>query len=576
MQIPEDVTLKEYSVQLRRGATYSGYRGNPQSFTVGVPRTPTVELGVKASRWVSPTGVATVTVKAESFVGASLGKQEISVEWHLKYEADGETVDLGETETIVTDNSGTAIFTLDLSELQHSPPVDKKIDFAIRWIGPTGELIEEEASTDIAWEDLSIELKRTVSTEVPQQPFGVWVELTDLDGNAFPKGKYKEAQLYLKQVADDASYDETDRGSLDAAVIQTCNYQFHHSDPCQFRLPSMNVFVIEACITLERFALCRRISVGRPETNWFAQPLTSFVPLGIYTVDQGVYKAGDSYEIFFDNPYANAHAMIVWGNTEGVQHRVEKLPDHQRSSIVIKLKKACEFGCSFAAIVSIPRQTIGLATMLTVPISKLHDPAMPHVEFWKSDVRLEPVEDKDIQIGLSFPEATSSDEDVVLPPGVLTRLDVTVDRHVQTEVTVVIVDKAILELMSNPLPPISDFFEISAEYHSRHETSISNILSPGAIQALLENFSEKKEINPWFDIHSDVSFPVLFCHLKWCSVEQLHRDSSSPDIDATIDAYLERLSQYITIHPDYDYVPTVYYYYYDEYDPYSHAYAMEP
>ena len=509
VKIPEDATLTEYFISVSRHQKYGYYRGRSKSFTVGVPRTPTVELGVKAPRWVSPTGEASVTVKAESFVGASLGNQEITVEWSLYYEADGKEVDLDETETIITDNSGTAIFTLDLSKLQHVPPVDSRIYFTIRWVGPTGELIEETANTEIAWEDLFIALRRTVWTEVPQQPFGVWVELSDLDGDALPKGTYKEAQIYLKQVADDAFYDEMDRGSLDAAVIETCTYRFHHSDPCQFKLPSMNVFVLEACITLERFALCRRISLGRPETNWSVRPLTSFLPMGIYTVDQSAYKAGDPYEIFFDNPYENAHAIIVWGNTEGVQYRVENLPDHQRSSVVIELDEVCEYGCSFAASVSIPRQTTGLATMLTVPISKLHDPAMPHTEFWQSDVRLEPTEDKDIQIGLSFPKATSGDVDV-LPPGVVTRLDVTVDQDMPTEVTVVIVDKAILELISNPLPRISDSFVIDALYRSTHQTSIDYMISPGAIQALLENFSEKKKINAWFNIHSDVSLQYSF------------------------------------------------------------------
>lgn len=74
------------------------------------------------------------------------------------------------------------------------------------------------------------------------------------------------------------------------------------------------------------------------------------------------------------------------------------------------------------------------------------------------------------------------------------------------EYTVVVVDKAALELVPYELQDIAKefIFNLAADFDT---SSSSNYLyAPGVLTALVEKFIRQQEEDPWDDIHSYVSF----------------------------------------------------------------------
>jgi len=69
---------------------------------------------------------------------------------------------------------------------------------------------------------------------------------------------------------------------------------------------------------------------------------------------------------------------------------------------------------------------------------------------------------------------------------------------------VITVDKAILELICNPLVSLTDAFIFSLTSRFDVSASIEYIIAPGAIQPLIERFEFAKELDPWFEIENEL------------------------------------------------------------------------
>lgn len=472
-----------------------------EEFIIAVPRKPSVTMEVSSSKWAPPNGIATVNVITTSFVGTSVGGEEITVKWTLKFETG--------TETVVTNSKGHAEFHLDLSTLEKTPSSGDSVSFDVQWIGPTGELIEEYTRTTIAYADLLISIERSVDTDLPFQPFGFWIEVTDVNGDALPNAcEYGPAFLYMKRPPENATYTSTSDQALLDPLIEECIYEIESEITCQFFLPSMGKYVLEACVKVNGTIICERKSVGRSEDDWIDNPLRDFVPIGIRKDSRSSYKKGDHMNVNIENPYVNAHAMISWGNAEGMEHSVERLPDDQRVLIAFKMKNKCKMGCTFDIVVAIPRQSTDFSKYLAVPISKSHDPFMPHSAYWSTSIFVEDDGDDVIGIRIKFLDAEKDGNLPIYAPATKNKLKIKLDVKDKTEVTVMIVEKAVLELVDNPLVDLTDSFKVDLQIDANHATSADVLIPPNAIRTLIDNFNEKKSLNPWFEIYSDVIFAI--------------------------------------------------------------------
>lgn len=106
----------------------------------------------------------------------------------------------------------------------------------------------------------------------------------------------------------------------------------------------------------------------------------------------------------------------------------------------------------------------------------------------------------------TFPNAVIDDGNVVVPPGETTEIQVEVGNHTgQTEVTIIAVDKSILELLPYPLqaPSIEFILDLAESY--TFEYSSQYLVAPNAIKILISHFLARKALNPWFDPETDVS-----------------------------------------------------------------------
>lgn len=238
IEVPEEADLVEYSIQFRAARSRQGnasnrrYFGDRQSFTVGDPRLPTVELSVDAPFWVTPTGEVQLQVTVVSFIGSAVGGQEISVSWDIggfdvypEYEIESEPLE-GEL-IITTDDSGNGQGVIDLSELETPPSIGSTLSVNFQLVGPTGELIEESATVRIEAADVSLTISRTVSTDIPGQPFGVLLDGTDLQGAPI-RGRWgQQGSISLVQLPEDSDEDPpvTSTSPLDGVVITSCDVE---------------------------------------------------------------------------------------------------------------------------------------------------------------------------------------------------------------------------------------------------------------------------------------------------------------------------------------------------------------
>eukprot|EP00210_Caulerpa_lentillifera_P004932 g4706.t1 len=536
IEIPQNVSLRKYTIHLEAEDTIPSFSGQWESFTVGEPRSPTVEMTVNGSEWVLPTGIVTIDIEASSFIGASVGDQEITISWTASKTSNNNDNDEIEGEnTVITNAEGKANFELNLASVDGVLSVGDNLDFTVKWVGPTGELIEESFSTDIAYEDLEIEISRTVETDLPNQNFGVSIELKNLNGVKKSPGylSIESAEITLKEINDSKLVPTDDYGPLPLAPAQKCTFSFEKSEMCEFQLPSVGLFALEACVETPTRTLCGWKTLGSTQQSWTASPLADFIPVGFQkqgNQNGGDFKPGDTFEIVVDNPYKNARAFMVWGNMKGTEYKVQELPDAQRSTLSFEVEEKCRFECSYSITVVIPRQTSGLATTVDIPVSRLFDPAMPHTHSYETSIRSDRSEEE-MEVQIDFPKASEDGNEVVISPGETTEISISVDTDDPTEITVIAVDKSILELVSNPLVSLIDALAFTSVSKLRNSASTEYIIAPKAIQELIERFEFEKELDPWFDINNE-----------------LVKEPRS-DIDLDRQQYIEQNSDYITVYP---------------------------
>ncbi|GMH44585.1 hypothetical protein BSKO_12537 [Bryopsis sp. KO-2023] len=548
--VPENATAKAYEATLLNSEDLNV----PDFFTVGDPRPPTVGLTVDAPRWSKPDAKVLVNITTESFIGAAIGDAKVTLKWFIPGGApDGGTLE--EEVELITDSSGKVSTEIDLGSLEKTPPTDESLKIEVSWVGPTRELLEESTSVLLREADLVIDIDQTLFTDFPGQEFGVKVRLSDLDQNPLEQ---RTVVLNLKKISSPVKNidDIPDMASepLDEPIVHSCEIKSNSEGyDCRLSLPDLGYFALEVCVEIDTDSgeqLCQITIRGKTAKEWNRFKRDTPLRMELVSLTEGPHEVGDQLRFGIENPYRNvgdqlrfgienpyrnAMALVMWGSDSGIDHMIMPINDSSFHEFSIVLGENCERGCSLSVGVMVPRQTEGVAlNPKGVPVSKLFDLASPHSTRLSYEIDIRQSVPLDVEI--SFPDIEEDEsKNFVISPGEKTTIQVNItDPEIdEAEVTVIAVDKAIFELLPHPLTDLTDILEfIAFPFEFAFRRSGGDLMSPRAIEALIQDFMRKKEIDPWFE-----------------PVSQLADTFASP-VDKTEEEFVDSRSQFVTVDGD--------------------------
>eukprot|EP00210_Caulerpa_lentillifera_P009050 g8637.t1 len=537
LRIPANVPVVPYTVRVAAGTGANQYHGKPHPFVIADPRQPPVMISVDAPYWAIPDRNLKISTIVKSFVGAAVENAEIAFVWSIKdgTKSDDEDVLSGRI-MATTDKDGEASATIQLSKFTTPPSAGTVMEVRVQYSSPSGDSVEEVVNIRMEPADVEIKLERTVKTDIPGQEFGVKATVTDLLGEPLDKDLgVRSVQLSLKELPSHGRNGlptprpTTTDSELSRKAMQKCNIKVSKSEYCTFTIPKMRAYIVEACVSLGKRGVCKRIYVGKTKEEWQQMPLQEHLPFSIMPATEGPYKVGDTAEFLIQNPYENVKLLVAWGTTEQVTTNVVQIETGRRS-FSLKIDESCINNCALSFIASIPRQSKSIANELEIPVNSLFDAAMPHTEFYSTVI--ETVRDTTLDITISVPEVPKDNGMPLIEPGLNASVRVDFDRKGPTEITVIAVDKAVLDLLPYPLKDVSRDLVADLASYFQYKSSSEYLVAPGAINAITTANEARKNLDPWFT-----------------PLSKLHPSEEDADINFTDQEYINKYVQFLTVKP---------------------------
>ncbi|WIA22673.1 hypothetical protein OEZ86_009641 [Tetradesmus obliquus] len=286
------------------------------SFTVGDPRPPTATLTVDAPAWVKPADSVTVKLTAESYIGSDVSGADITLDWESS-KAKGSV-------TSKTNTQGVATAVIELGKLpktNQSEPGDS-LRLSVTWIGPTREAITASKTVKITDGPVRVELQRNLLTDVPGIKFGVKADAFSNDDDSPIKGAVVEVTLSAANGT--ASLTNCSTQQLALLTQQRCSIPAGHASAalqCQLSLPCMGEFILKGCVN---GSCSEAMRIGRNASFWKASPWSAPPQLNLLPDRQNV-TVGGALNLAVQNPWwGPTSALLVWGNA--VKREVRVLP----------------------------------------------------------------------------------------------------------------------------------------------------------------------------------------------------------------------------------------------------------
>lgn len=114
------------------------------------------------------------------------------------------------------------------------------------------------------------------------------------------------------------------------------------------------------------------------------------------------------------------------------------------------------------------------------------------------------LQDREVSMSITFPELGKGE---FVLPGESTPIKVSVEAE-SAEVTIIAVDKAILELAPHKLRDLAADFMLDLAMKFSASSTADYLVTPKAISTLIDNFVDRFGVNPWADLVTDVSWDL--------------------------------------------------------------------
>ncbi|KAL6763015.1 hypothetical protein V8C86DRAFT_462822 [Haematococcus lacustris] len=501
-------------------------------FTIADPRPPTADLVVKAPSWALPNASVVVTLTATSYLGSSVASAPITLDWSA-----------GNAKGIVnttTDSTGSATATIDLGKVpaDSAPSSGEQLSVRAQWVGPTREVIARTATVSLQTSRRRLEVTRNLDTNTPGVAWGVKTTVTDTESGSQLKGVPVLVSLQVK-----------DAGTANCSTSAACNTSSGSpAEACQLMLPCTGKFELQACTTDEQgggVPACANVTLGHTWEYWTTHPLLAH-DTPTLTANASSYAPGAVAGLSFQNPWPNASALMVWGNDlSSLSKQLSQVPSGL-VTLALPLGPECLGGCSVSLLLAVPRVTANASAAVTarLPTSRLFDPTAPHMLRLSVDLTVQ--ENRDLEVKLTIGQAgnssTTGQAQTIVAPGAQTNISVAVSRQGQSvadaEVTLVAVDKAVLDLLPLPLAGLVPDLIVKLLPYLSEVNMGDAMVSPSALDEVLNSVRRRLALDPW--ISPDLAITPSKGLPSW------QRGSGMASVDMNDTAFFQRLFTAIT------------------------------
>ncbi|KAF6261957.1 hypothetical protein COO60DRAFT_1458856 [Scenedesmus sp. NREL 46B-D3] len=493
------------------------------SFTVGDPRPPTATLSIDAPAWVKPTDSVTVKLTAASYIGSDVSDADITLEW--------ETAKAKGSVTSKTNAQGVATALVALGKLPAANRSEQGDSMSCR----------------IADGPVRVELQRSLLTDVPGIRFGVKADAFSNDDDSPVKGatvQLPAAHLLSQQ-----------RCSIPAGDVRAAT-------ECQLSVPCMGDFTLKGCVNGSCSA---PIKIGRNASWWSASPWAAPPQLNLLPDRQNV-TVGGALNLVVQNPWwGPTSGLLVWGNAVKREVRVlPQIPPGPSTIAINGLGEECRGTCRFALLMAVARPSQPAAASAAAQMNTFagHLAVQQAVQL---AVQLALSEGLAVAVALEGQAKTAEGLAVLTPKHqaevlVVLRCGCRVAGLSQgvrqgccrrlvpgAEVTLLVVDKAILDLMPYELqnvssamaPDLSTYFSLTDLNALRTSRAAIN----ATFAALRRRLSA---LDPWLPVDTQVT-PGGFYPLA--SDESMPMPQQTAAVDVPDAAYLAGYKTPITVLP---------------------------
>eukprot|EP01025_Chloroclados_australasicus_P018154 TRINITY_DN193_c1_g1_i6.p1 TRINITY_DN193_c1_g1~~TRINITY_DN193_c1_g1_i6.p1 ORF type:complete len:2102 (+),score=278.55 TRINITY_DN193_c1_g1_i6:140-6445(+) len=522
-----DLPLREYTVQLRVNGTSSTI--DSVKIVAADPRPPTVFLNVQAPFFTRPNTTAALEITIGSLIGAQLENETITVRWQP---GEGDKIE----QKVISDSEGKAVAEFDLQILAPELDVGETLRADVEYIGPTRECLTDAKSIQILNSPLSIQIERSIETNIPGVEFGVVPTITG--------GEDREAKIYL----------QTKEGGV---VAQECSMMTNVMDftLCRFTLPGMGEYEIVVVVQDDQgdalIPVQQTVNLGRSEESWLSNPRQDFGINARVYANKDRYTPIENATLLLDAPFEQTSALMIvqslLGNTTSVLSLSKGV-----NEVSIPTGDICrKSGCIVHFWIFSPRKDNEVEQV--VPTSVLFDAQGAYLDYEKTTVRVGDEEVTiDLEMTLTSLKSSISSSDVadllVVQPLEEVKLEVMSDsalteQGIDTEVTIFVVDKAILDVVPTRFFDIASPFRVSAraDVDDKFEWMLFGpTLKGSAIPLIMETALRRLELDPFLDLQ-----------------DMLETSGQPAPVDYSDEEYLSRFYIGLTRTADQERVPNV-------------------
>jgi len=205
--------------------------------------------------------------------------------------------------------------------------------------------------------------------------------------------------------------------------------------------------------------------------------------------EEGEYELGKEVGVQVQNPWwGPTSAMVIWGNA--IARKTLMLEKVAAGPSTIKLGavgEECRGGCRVVVVMSVSRPDAAPKNLPPVKISALFDPAAPHVQSGSVDVKIK--QDTALKVSISGTKGSGAKDKLVVAPESSSSITVKVllpdgkTAASGAQVTLVGVDKALLDLLPYPLQDVNAALQPSLTQSIDVQNFNRLRVAPGAINA---------------------------------------------------------------------------------------------
>ncbi|GBF96122.1 hypothetical protein Rsub_08870 [Raphidocelis subcapitata] len=571
VSVPRTAGLLQYEVALVVGNGTANLAS--EAFTVADPRPPTAVLNVTVPDWSMPNSTVKALVSIASYLGADVSGATVKLTW---------TVPLAKGEVnVTTDARGRAVALIPLGELPaaNATKIGDSLELRSEWVGPTGEPYLQSNTVRLEEGPVSATLSLSPQTDAPGVPFIVSAATFLNDEARTPlEGVVVEVSLAPANATSLANCSAEARA---AVAAQRCTVASGRAavgadgGACALTLPCEADLLLRACPVAfangTRIAgggapPCSETPVGRngsawADAPWAAQPTLRLLP------DRANYTLGSTAVLSFSvPPYTGETAgLLVWGNGDAQRSRpLSGLRPGANRVELGPLGDECRGGCRAALVLAAGRPrgdaaaAAAAAALPRVARSKLFDPLGPHTLSHQIELRVLPPSALNVSVSVAAPgglRARDGSNASIVPPlsGAAVQVDVvdggTGEPMADAEVTVVMVDRAMLDLMPYELKDLSAGVIPPLDLYLSIKDINQNRASRAAINATFAALARRLAADPWLPLDTTVTPSQVYDQdPAWGSSSYV--PAGNP-VDVPDSDYLKRYSSPVTVTPFY-------------------------